>query len=201
MSINLGTYALVSALAVGGAVAQHQYNKPAGPPDDMQGTQQSVQQDQLQPQNGYSSTPMGSTTTDVLDCNTLMTNHQQMMTELDRMDTDIDTRLSQMRDAKSDRAKLDATVGVVETLVTQRKQMRDREMAMHHQTLQFLFANKNADLKTSCPQMTEWLQKGSMTGTHTGHEQGGPDDMELGNDNNVTQPQQQQQQPQQPPQR
>jgi hypothetical protein len=179
--MNLGAYALVSALAVGGAVAGQQYAKPAGPPQDNATGQQSIQDQQ---QSGYSSTPMGSST-GVLDCNTLMSHHQQMMAELDRLDQDVDTKLSQMRDAKSERAKLDATMGVVETLAMQRKQIRDRMSAMEHETLQFVFANKGTDLTTTCPQLTELLQKGSMPGSTTDDantQQGGPDDMEFGNE-------------------
>ena len=67
-----------------------------------------------------------------------------------------------MRESKSDRAKLEATMGVVETLATQRKQIRDRISMMEHETLQFVLANKGMDLTTSCPQLTQWLQKGSM---------------------------------------
>ena len=146
-------------------------------------SQQSMQQDQLQTQSGYSGSPTGSTT-GVLDCNTLMTYHQEMMTELNKLDQQLDTRLSQMRDATSEKAKLEATMGVVEELVTQRKQMRDRMSMMEHETLQFVLSNKGSDLKTSCPQMTEWLQKGSMSGVNTDDSQGGPDDMELGNEQN-----------------
>ena len=197
MSMNLGAYALVSALTIGGAVAGQQYgqySKPAGPEPDQQGMQGQTQQ-----QNGYSSTPMGSTT-GVVDCNTLITHHQQMMTELDKMDQEIDTKVSQMRDAKSDRARLDATMGVVESLATQRKQIRDRMGMMEHETLQFMLSNKGTDLTTSCPQLSQLLQKGAMPGNTTDDstQQGGPDDMEYGNE-----PQQQSEQPpqQQQPQR
>jgi hypothetical protein len=184
MSVNLGAYALISALAVGGAVAQHQYARPAGPPEDVQGP--AIQQpDPLQQPSEYSNSPMASAT-GVLDCNTLMTHHQQMTTELDQLDQQAATLLSQMKDAKSDRARLEATMGVVEALVTQRKQIRDRMSTMEHETLQFVFANQGKDLKTSCPQMTEWLQKGAMNSVNTdaaeSEEEGGPDDMELGNE-------------------
>lgn len=180
MSMNLGAYALVSALAVGGAVAGRQYAQPAGPPQDNSTVQQSTQDQQ---QSGYTTTPMGNT--GVLDCNTLMSHHQQMMAELAKLDQDVDTKLSQMREATSDRAKLDATMGVVETLAMQRKQIRDRMSTMEHETLQFVLANKGTDLTTSCPQITELLQKGAMPGTPTDNsmsEQGGPDDMEFGNE-------------------
>jgi hypothetical protein len=176
MSINLGTYALVSALAVGGVVAQQQYSKPAGPPAD-EATQQSMQPNQ----GSYSGTPMGPTT-GVMDCDTLMTHHQQMRTELDQLDAQANALVTQMKEAKSDRARLDATIGVVEALVTQRKQIRDRMSMMEHATLQFVFANHDTDLDKSCPQLTELLQKGMMP--HTTDE-GGPDDLEFDpNDNN-----------------
>ena len=184
MSINLATYGLVSALAVGGAVAQHQYSQPAGPQQDDTAvqTQQSVPQDQMQNQSGYSSTPMGPST-GVIDCSTLMSHHQQMTSELDKLDQQADTLLSQMKDATSERAKLEATMGVVEALVTQRKQIRERMSTMEHETLQFVLSNKGTDLKTSCPQMTELLQQGSTNGVNTDDsEQGGADDLEFGND-------------------
>jgi hypothetical protein len=177
MSINLGTYALVSALAVGGAVAQYQYSEPAGPPDP-----NTTEQSQAAP--GYPSSPTG-TGTGAVDCNTLMTTHQQMMQELDGMDQELDTRVSQMRDAQSDKAKLDATAGVVELLVTQRKQIRDRMMTMEHQTLHLMLTNKPEDLATSCPQLTEQLQHGSMHGQPTmpsTTEPGGPTDIQPGNE-------------------
>ena len=169
MSINLGTYALVSALALGGAVAQHQYSQPAGPQQD-DAAVQAPQDDSMTPSTGGG-----------LDCSTLMTHHREMTAELDKLDDLLNTRVSQMKDAQSDRAKLEATMGVVDTLVTQRKQMRDRMSAMEHETLQFVLSNTGADLKTSCPQMTEWLQQGTMNGVNT-DDQGGPDDLELGNE-------------------
>lgn len=199
MSMNLGAYALVSALALGGAVAGQQYGqdgKPAGPEPD-QAVEQQGMQGQTPQQNGYSNTPMGATT-GVVDCNTLISHHQQMMTELDKMDQEIDTKVSQMRDAKSDRARLDATMGVVESLATQRKQIRDRMGMMEHETLQFILSNQGTDLTTSCPQLTQLLQKGAMPGSPTDdstQQQGGPDDMEYGNEppQQSDQPQQQQQ--------
>lgn len=151
-------------------MAQQQYSKPTGPPDNDNAAAQ---------QGGYANTPMGSTT-GVLDCNTLMTHHQQMTNELDQLDAQANALVTQMKEATSDRAKLDATMGVVEKLVTQRKQIRDRMSMMEHETLQFVLANQGADINTSCPQMTEWLQKGMMDERHT--EEGGPDDLELGND-------------------
>ena len=180
MSMNLGTYALISALAVGGAVAQHQYSQPAGPP------QPDTKQQQASPvPNGYSSTPTGSTA--VVDCNTLMSHHQQMMTDLDNLDQQLDAQVSQMRDAKSDRAKLEATMGVVDTLVTQRKQQREQMMRMEHETWQFMLANKDAS--TSCPQLTQWLQQGATMNTDDSSPmQGGPDDGQLNNDNSTTTP-------------
>ena len=184
MSVNLGTYALISALAIGGVVAQQQYSQPAGPPETDATVQQDAQQN-AQPnqnnQNGYSSTPIG-TTSGVLDCNTLMTRHQQMSAELDKLDEQVNSQLTQMKEATSDRTKLDATMGVVETLVNQRKQIRDRTTPMLHETLHFMMTNAGGDLKTSCPQLTDLLQKGTMNGAHTDHgqqDQGGPDDLEL----------------------
>jgi hypothetical protein len=198
--MNLGAYALLSAIAVGGAVAGQQYGtQPSGPQQDQSTAQQQGLESQTQQQNGYSSTPMGSTP-GVVDCNTLITHHQQMMTELDKMDQELDTRLSQMRDAKSDRARIDATMGVVESLAMQRKQIRDRMSMMEHETLQFMLSNKGTDLTTSCPQLTQLLQKGAMPGNTTDdaiQQQGGPDDMEFGNDQRQAQPQQAPQPPQQ----
>jgi hypothetical protein len=188
MSINLGTYALVSALAVGGAVAQYQYSQPAGPPDPNTTTGQNVQPGG-QSSPAHPGPPMG-TATDPIDCNTLMTNHQQMMQELNRLDSEVDTRISQMKDAQSDKAKLEATAGVVEVLAAQRKQIRDRMMSMEHQTFQFMLTNKSQDLASSCPQLTE-LQYGSTHGQQTTPgrtEQGGPNDLELGNDATASKP-------------
>jgi hypothetical protein len=186
MSLNLGTYALVSALAVGGAVAQHQYRHPAGPPENDATAQEQTQQDNQTPQNnqsGDTSTPTGTTSTSgVLDCSTLMTHHQEMTAELDKLDQRANDQLTQMKEASSDRAKLDATMGVVETLVTQRKQMRDAMTKTLHESLQFMMSNNGSDPKTSCPQLTQWLQQGSSNGVNTDQaqpEQGGPNDMEL----------------------
>jgi hypothetical protein len=185
MSLNLGTYALVSALAVGGAVAQHQYRHPAGPPESDAIAQQQTHQDNRTPQNnqsGDTATPMSSTSTSgVLDCNTLMTHHQEMTAELDKLDQQANDQLTQMKEATSDRAKLDATMGVVATLVTQRKQMRDSMTKTLHESLQFMMSNNGRDPKTACPQLTQWLQ-GSSDGVNTDQaqpEQGGPNDMDL----------------------
>lgn len=168
MSINLGACALVSGLALAGAATgQHfgqQYGKPAGP--------------QQHAVYGTTSTAPG---TGALDCATLMAHHRQMTAELDKMDEYAATLVLQMRDAKSDRARLEATMGVVETLVTQRKQIRRRMSTMEHETLQFMLSTKGTDLMSSCPQITEWLRQGAMSGATTDdeEEQGGPDDLEL----------------------
>jgi hypothetical protein len=83
--------------------------------------------------------------------------------------------MSQMKEATSDRAKLDA--------VTQRKQIRERMSTMEHETLQFMLSNKGADLTTTCPQLTQWLQRGAVNTDETNpNEQGGPNDMELGSE-------------------
>lgn len=176
MSMNLGTYALVSALALGGAVAQYQYSQPAGPPDP-----DSTGQQQTSPvPTGDSNLPT-SGTTGPIDCNMLMSHHQQMRAEIDKLDEQVAARVSQMHDAKSDRAKLEATMGVVETLVNQRKQERDRLMRMEHETLQFLMANEDAS--TSCPQLSQSLQQGAMSSdTADTTERGGPDDGEIYSD-------------------
>jgi hypothetical protein len=113
------------------------------------------------------------------------------MQELARHDAEVEIRISQMRDARSDKAKLEATAGVVELLATQRKQIRDRMMSMEHQTLQFMLHNKGHDLTSSCPQLTELLQQGAMHGQPTSPgatEQGGPNDLEIGNDGPATSP-------------
>ena len=185
MSFNLGTYALVSALAVGGAVAQHQYRQPAGPSENDATAQQQTQQNSQMPQNNQngSSAPMASSSTSgVLDCNTLMTHHQEMTAELDKLDQQANDQLTQMKEATSDRAKLDATMGLLETMVTQRKQMRDSMTKTLHESMQFIVSNNGSDLKTSCPQLTQWLQQGSTNGVNTDQtqpDQGGPNDMEL----------------------
>jgi 4-alpha-glucanotransferase len=168
MSINLGIYTLVSALAVGGAVAQHQYAQPAGPSEPME----------PEASTPISDSSTTGTATGVLDCKTLMTHHQQMNQELDQLDAQAATLLSQMKDAQADRAKLDATMGVVEALVNQRKQMRDRMGTMEHETLQFVMSNRTADWSACSSAMTEMNDSASQDTT----EQGGPNDMELGND-------------------
>jgi hypothetical protein len=171
MSINLGTIALVSALAVGGGAA-YQYHQPAGPPQDSE---------MSEPADNNGST---TDATAPLDCNALMSHHEQMITSLKSLDDQADTLLQQMKSAQSDRAKLEATMALTETLLTQRKEIRDRTMAMEHETIQFLLASKGADLSTSCPKMTEWLQQGSdgVNTTDLSNDQGGPDDAEIYNE-------------------
>jgi hypothetical protein len=171
MSINLGTIALVSALAIGGGAA-YQYHQPAGPPQDNEASE---------PADNTGST---TETAGPLDCDALMSHHEQMMTSLKSLDDQADTLLQQMKSAQSDRAKLEATMALTETLLTQRKEIRDRTMAMEHETIQFLLASKGADLSTSCPKMTEWLQQAS-DGVNTANlddDQGGPDDAEIYNE-------------------
>ncbi|HYU79352.1 MAG TPA: hypothetical protein VEK56_10220 [Vicinamibacterales bacterium] len=182
MSVNLGTYALVTALALGGVAAQQKYSQPADPSQTQQNN--TTAQSGTQPmENGYTGTPSGPTAP--VECNTLMTHHQQMMQDLDRMDEQANTLVSQMKDAKNDHAKLEATATAVETLVTQRKDMRDRMTSMEHETLQFLLTNKSTDLTTSCPQLSQWLQQGADMQNTTA--QGGPDDAQIYNDQNTQQ--------------
>src|SRR5574341_79818 len=147
MSMNVGTYAVVSALLLGGIIAQQQYSKPAGP-EPPTGTAEQ------QPPSSYSATPIpGSTGTGgMLDCNTLMDHHRQMKQELDKLDQQANDVVSQMHEAKTDRAKLQATMSAVELLVTQRKEIRDRMSMMEHETLQFMISNKSTDVTRACPQ-------------------------------------------------
>jgi hypothetical protein len=179
MSINIATYALVSALAVGGAVAQHQYSQQ---PQDNGST---VAEQPKDPESSESE-PATNTTAAPLDCNGLMGRHHEMIQQIDTMDEQASAQLAQMKEANSDRAKLDATMGLVETLVTQRKQLRDQMMEMEHQTLQLLLTNRGADLTTSCPQLTQWLQTGTLPqntdAAEPSPDQGGPDDLELGSE-------------------
>jgi hypothetical protein len=115
-----------------------------------------------------------------------MGRHHEMIQQIDTMDEQASAQLAQMKEANSDRAKLDATMGLVETLVTQRKQLRDQMMEMEHQTLQLLLTNRGADLTTSCPQLTQWLQTGTLPqntdAAEPSPDQGGPDDLELGSE-------------------
>jgi hypothetical protein len=99
-----------------------------------------------------------------VDCNTLLAGRQQMLQELDAMDTEVEVRLTRMREARDEQAKLDATAELVELLATQRKQMRDRMMRMDHQTLQFMLTQKGEDVTASCPQLSQQLRHGTMPG-------------------------------------
>lgn len=167
MSINLATYGLISALAVGGAVA-HQVSQSAEP---------------AQPNDAVQSEPAEPAKTGPMDCNTLMLHHRDMQGALDKLDQRANTLLSQMKDAQSDEAKLAATMAVVEALVTERKEIRDRMSAVEHETIQFLLTSKGTDVMTACPMMTEWLHYGTdSTERHADDNAGGPNDMELGND-------------------
>lgn len=172
MSINLATYGLISALAIGGAVAQQQYSQPAGP-SDLGDSTEAVQSDPVEPSKGSP-----------LDCTTLMTHHRDMLGALDTLDQQANTLLSQMKEAQSDSAKLTATMAVVEALVTQRKEMRERMSTVEHETIQFLLANGGKDVTSTCPMMTEWLQYGTDTNERNTNErntedQSGADDLEL----------------------
>jgi hypothetical protein len=156
MTMNLGAMALVSVLGVGAAGVVAQQNGYIG------ATQQPQNNEVQAPEPGSdadpnlpapeTATPAAAMPSAEVDCQSLIAEHQQLTADFDNYDKELERLVSTMKSATGDKAKLDATIGVVEALATQRRDMRTRMSTVHGSTMRYLLSyTADGTNKVPCP--------------------------------------------------
>lgn len=92
-------------------------------------------------------------------CQQMLVRHQQVLSDLDKLDADLQQQLQTMRSAQGQQ-KVDAMARVVETLVEQRTQQRDRMLSLHRQTIAHMAEHVGRGAgPLQCPLLQELNQK------------------------------------------
>src|SRR5687767_2517984 len=140
MTLNAGALALVSILGIGAGV--YTQTGQQQPPVDNGG--QPVESEEVQPQATQPTHP-GHHGQQLVECATLNTHHQQLATDVDAIDKELDQLITSMRNAKDSSAKVDAMAAVVDVLATRDRQIRNRMVNLHHETMGYYMGHKDKD--------------------------------------------------------
>lgn len=108
----------------------------------------------------YAQTQAGS---QKMDCQTMMSRHTQMMSEMKAMDARLDQKVTAMNAARG-QAKVDAVADVVNELVTQRREMHEKMGSMHAQMMAHMGQHMSAgpagaNGMQKCPMMQEMMRE------------------------------------------
>lgn len=96
---------------------------------------------------------------DMKTCQEMAGRHQKMMEAMKSMDAQLEKEVQAMQAAQGP-AKVDAIARVVATLVEQRRQMRERAMAMQGQMSGHMMqhAGQSQDAMMQCPMMRQMMK-------------------------------------------
>lgn len=101
------------------------------------------------------------------DCQTMVQEHQKMMSDMSAMDEKLDGLVAQMNRAKGSK-KVESMAAVLNELVAQRKAMRDDMMKMHSNMMSHMMQHMQSGMMSAMQQMSAcpMMQKSSQTPAH-----------------------------------
>lgn len=146
MTVNTGALALVSILGIGAGVYTQTGQQP---PVDNGG--RPVESEEVQPRATQPAQPLHHGQ-QLVDCAMLNTHHQQLATDVEAIDKELDQLVTNMRNAKTSNAKMDAMAAVVDVLATRDRQIRNRMVNLHHETMAYYMGHRDKDgIVEPCP--------------------------------------------------